>query len=266
MLGIIGFGNMGSAIAEYAKKQFRIIAFDKIKAINDKYIEVANDLSELMAKSEAIILAVKPQDMDNLIEDIKGNLKDQLIISIAAGITTSYFENRLGKVRVVRVMPNLPAQIGEGVAGLCKGKFADEKDFDFAWQLFSHIGLAVTFDDESMLDMITAISGSGPAYFCYYIKDRANVNSKKDEFIQELTRAAINLGFDRTLAACLSERTVNGTISLLIEKNWSCEELINRVASKGGTTEAALEVLRHNGTLTDAVNAAFKRAKELARR
>jgi pyrroline-5-carboxylate reductase len=264
-IGIIGFGNMGSAIAERAKTLYKIIVFDKVKTINAEGLEVASSLSDLIDKSEAIILAVKPQDMPSLLEEIKSNLKGQLIISIAAGITTRYFEENLGKVRVIRVMPNLPAQIGEGVSGLCKGKFSNQEDLNLAWQLLRCVGLAVPFDDENMIDAVTAISGSGPAYFCYYIKDRANVASKKDEFVRELSQAAISIGFDKVLAARLSEKTVDGTISLLIEKNWSCEELIKRVASKGGTTEAALEVLRNDGSLAEAVKAAVRRAKELSK-
>ena len=211
-------------------------------------------------------MAVKPQDIPGLLEEIKNNLKDHLIISIAAGITTKYLEERLGKARVIRVMPNMPAQIGKGVSGLCKGKFANEKDFDLAWQLLSCVGMAKDFDNENMIDAVTAISGSGPAYFCYHIKDIANAASKKEEFIHELTLAAISIGFDRTFAARMSEETVDGTISLLIEKNWSCEELIEKVASKGGTTEAALKVLEVGGTLEEAVKAAKKRAEELSRR
>jgi pyrroline-5-carboxylate reductase len=266
-IGIIGFGNMGQAIAERAKTLFDLIVFDKDKdkTANVSGLKVAATLIELMDKSYAVILAVKPQDIDSVLNEIKGSMKKQLILSIAAGITTEYIENRLGNARVIRIMPNIPAQIGEGVSGLCKGKFSNEQDLNLAWELFRCVGLAVDLD-ENMIDAVTAISGSGPAYFCYYIKDRANVASKKDEFINELTQAAISIGFDKVLAARLSEKTVEGTISLLIEKNWSCDELMKKVASKGGTTEAALEVLRRGGSLLEAVKAAKKRAEELSRR
>ncbi|MFH1640773.1 MAG: pyrroline-5-carboxylate reductase [Candidatus Omnitrophota bacterium] len=263
-IGIIGFGNMGSAIAERAKKEFSLIAFDKVKEINSQGVEIAKSLLDLLDKSEAIILAVKPQDISSLLEEIKGNLKNQLIISIAAGITTKCIEERLGSARVVRVMPNIAAQIGEGVSGLYKGKFANEQDLDLTWRLLSYVGMTEAFDDESMLDAVTAVSGSGPAYFCYYIKDRGNAVSKKDEFIRQLTQSAISIGFDKIFAAGISEKTVKGTISLLVEKNWSCEELIKKVASKGGTTEAALDVLSKGGSLEEAVKAALKRAKELS--
>jgi pyrroline-5-carboxylate reductase len=264
-VGIIGYGNMGQAIAERAKTLFDIIAFDKIKSINTEGLETSNSLFDLINKSEVIILAVKPQDISSLIEEIKGNLKGQLIISIAAGVTTKYLEQKLGNARVIRVMPNMPAQIGVGVSGLYKGKFANEEDFNLAWQLLSCVGIAKDFDDENMIDAVTAISGSGPAYFCYYIKDRVKAASKRDEFIRELTESAISIGFDKIFAARMSEKTVDGTISLLTEKNWSCEELIKRVMSKGGTTEAALDVLKEDGSLQEAVKAALKRAKELSK-
>ncbi|MEW6170815.1 MAG: pyrroline-5-carboxylate reductase [Candidatus Omnitrophota bacterium] len=272
-IGIIGFGNMGQAIAEYAKKDFNIIVFDKAKEINNESIEVANNLLELLEKSKAIILAVKPQDIPNLLEEIKDNFKkikdtskNPLIISMAAGIPTKYFEKKLEGFRVVRVMPNMPAQIGWGVSGLYKGEFADEQDFDLAWQLFSRVGIAKDFNDENMLDAITAISGSGPAYFCYYIKDVAEKDMPKatSDFVHDLTQAAISIGFtDETFAANIAKQTVDGTISLLKEKKWSYEELIEKVASKKGTTEAALNILRNGGSLKEAVLAAKKRAEEL---
>jgi pyrroline-5-carboxylate reductase len=263
-IGIIGFGNMGSAIAERARQSYEIIAFDKAKTINAEGVDSASSILDLTGKSEAIILAVKPQDIPGLLEEIKNNLRNKLLISIAAGLTAKYFEEKLRQVRVIRVMPNLPALIGQGVSGLCKGRFASEEDLELARQLLSCVGSVIVFNDEDMLDAVTAISGSGPAYFCYHIKDKADIIYKKDEFIRQLSQAAVHIGFDRVLAARLSQETVEGTISLLVEKNWSCEELMKRVASKGGTTEAALEVLRNNGTLTDAAKAAFRRAKELS--
>ncbi len=268
-IGIIGYGNMGSAIGERAiyKSLFEIVVFDKDKNKNyRKGIEVANKISDLVDESRAIILAVKPQDIDSVLDELKDTLKEQLILTIAAGISTAYIEQRLGNnPRVIRIMPNMPAQIGEGFSGLCKGKFANEEDLNLAWQLLSCVGLAVDFDDENMLDAVTAISGSGPAYFCDYIKEISNAASKKDEFIRKLTQAAINIGFDRVLAAGISEKTADGTLSLLRAKNWTCEELIKKVASKGGTTEAGLEVLHKGGSIEEAVKAALKRAKELSR-
>jgi len=266
-IGIIGFGNMGSAIAARAKNLFEIIVFDKDKSktAGCSGIKVADTISGLVDESDAMILAVKPQDIDSILGEIKRCLKGQLIITIAAGISTQYIEGRLDKARVIRVMPNLPAQIGQGVSGLYKGKYCNEQDLDLAWQLLSCVGMVVPFDDEKMIDAVTAVSGSGPAYFCYYIKDKANAESQKNEFVKQLTGAAISIGFDKILAAGLSEKTAEGTLALLIEKNLSCEELIKNVTSKGGTTEAALNVLNKGGSLEDAVKAALKRARELSK-
>lgn len=267
-IGIIGFGNMGSAIAECSKTLFDFVVFDKDKdkTANISGLKVAGALSELMDRSCAVILAVKPQDIDSVMDEIKGSMKGQLVLSIAAGITAQYIESRLGNARVIRIMPNIAAQIGEGVSGMCKGKFSNEQDFDLASQLFRCVGLVIDLDDENMIDAVTAISGSGPAFFCYYIKDKSEAASKKDKFINELTQAAISIGFDKVLAVHLSENTVQGTVSLLIEKNWSCSELIKRVASKGGTTEAGLRVLEERGSLAAAVKKALERAQELSRR
>ncbi len=266
-IGIIGFGNMGSAIAERIKKHYNVSVFDKDKdkTANCPGLKVAGTVAGLMDASYAIILAVKPQDIDSILNEIKGSLKKQLIISIAAGITTRYIEDHLRGARVIRVMPNMPAQIGEGVSGLCKGRFSNDQDLDLAWQLLSCVGMTFPFDDEDMIDAVTAVSGSGPAYFCQYIKDSANADSKKNEFIQKLAQAAASIGFDEIAALRLSEATVEGTISMLKKNNWSCEEVIRRVASKGGTTEAGLEVLDKGGSLTEAVKAAVKRAKELSK-
>jgi len=266
-IGIIGYGNMGSAIAERIKDDYEVSVFEKDAAKTKKIsgIKVAGSVTELAAAADAIILAIKPQDFDSLLSELKPSFKKQLIISIAAGITTRFIESRLEDARVIRVMPNLPAQIGQGVSGLCKGKLANDQDLDLAWQLLRNIGMAFDFDDEGMIDAVTAVSGSGPAYFCHFIKDKNQAKAKRNEFIQQLTAAAVSIGFDKLQAAHIAEGTVDGTISVLIEKNWSCEELIKRVASKGGTTEAALERLNNGESLENAVQAALRRAKELSK-
>ncbi|MCM8801471.1 MAG: pyrroline-5-carboxylate reductase [Candidatus Omnitrophica bacterium] len=267
-IGIIGFGNMGSAIAEQLKSGYKILVFDKDfnKTKNLSDIKVAKDNIDLVSKVDVVILAVKPQDFDNLLMQIKKGIKKQLIISIAAGITTSYIERYLGRVKVIRVMPNISTLIRKGVCGLCKGRFASNEDLRFTKKLLSHMGISISFDKEKMLDAVTAISGSGPAYLCYYIKERDISFSKKDRFIQELTKAAISIGFKKDIAERLSEQTATGTLFLLKKMNLSPEELITKVASKGGTTEKALEVLSRGGSLEEAVKAALKRARELSRR
>jgi len=269
-VGIIGYGNMGQAIAERIKEKYTISVFDKdknkISAL--KNIAAVDTSSELVKQSEIIILAIKPQDFDTLLNEIKPFAQDKLIITIAAGITTRYIKSRLGeKACIIRVMPNMPAQINQGISVLFKDKNATEKELDFAWQLawqiFSYFGSELVVDKEEMINAATAISGSGPAFFCHYIKEKTNADKGRDEFIKNLTLAAVNLGFDQREAEFLAEKTVDGTIAMLKERNLSCEDIIKMVASKGGTTQAGLEVLRSGGSLKEAVERALERAGQL---
>ena len=272
-VGIIGHGNMGQAIAERIKDKYAVCVFDKDKSKVSglKNITVTDDVIRLVKQSEVIILAVKPQDFDLLFNEIKPFLEEKFLITIAAGVTTKYIRNRLGdKVRIVRVMPNMPAQIGQGVSVIFKGSIATEDDPNSAWYLahdiFSNLGSVLAVDKEEMIDAATAVSGSGPAFFCHYIKERKNAVSNRDEFIKMLTDSAVNLGFDRKEAEFLSEKTVDGIIVMLIERNLSCVDIIKMVASKGGTTQAGLDVLNSGGSLEEAVRSACKRADELGQR
>ena len=163
----------------------------------------------------------------------------------------------------------MPAQIGKGVSVLFKGQNALEGDLDLSWQLahdiFSNLGVVLVVDKEEMINASTAVSGSGPAFFCYYIKEKKNAVSKRNEFIEMLTGAAVSLGFDRREAELLSEKTVDGIIAMLIERNLTCVDIIKMVASKGGTTQAGLGVLEAGGSVDEAVKIALKRADELGR-
>lgn len=269
-IGIIGFGNMGSAIAGRIKDKYKLSAFDKDKnKIRDlSGIQIAQDLADLVSKVDSIILAIKPQDFDEVLNEIKDYTKDKLIISIAAGITTGYIEKILNRVKVVRTMPNLPAKIGMGMICLSKGKFAEIADLKFAEELFGTLGRTLTLGEE-MMDAVTAVSGSGPGFFCDLISEKSLKEIKgyaERSFIPSLSITALNLGFSPAQARILSETTARGTIQYLIKENLTPDELKKRVASKGGTTEAGLEVLCHDiKNLGEAVRAAVKRAKELSR-
>jgi pyrroline-5-carboxylate reductase len=266
-VGIIGYGNMGQAIGERIKYKYAVCVFDKIKRIVPENITVVNNVIELAEQSEVIILAVKPQDFDSLLNGIKSFIKDKLIISIAAGVSTEHIRSQLKEeIRIIRVMPNLPAWVGQGVSVLFKDKFATEKDLNLASQLLSFIGLALPVDDENIINAATAVSGSGPAFFCQHIKDKVNADRKRNEFIKMLVTAAISINLDQQFSIILAEKTIDGTIAVLKEKNLSCEELIKMVASKGGTTQAGLEALQSGGTLKDAVKSALRRAGELGQR
>lgn len=273
IIGIIGFGNMGSSIANQVKDEFKIICFDKdpSKLKNLTSIEVVNNIVDLILRSEVIILAVKPQDFEELLGEIKNckHLQDKLFISIAAGISTSFIEKNLGVVRIVRAMPNLPLQIGKGITCLSRGKFASSEDFDFAEDLFEYAGEVLELP-ESMINAATAISGSGPGWFFEKVacNNEAWKNKREalvSDFIVDLKEAARQLGFDDEQAEALSKMTVVGSEVLLLKSGKPAAELRDKVTSRGGTTEAGLKVLRNNGSLSDAAKAALKRAEELSK-
>jgi len=271
-VGIIGYGNMGKAIAERIRDKYAVSVFDKDKKKSSSLenIILADSAVNLVNQTEVVILAVKPQDFDLVLNEIKLFVQDKLIITIAAGITTQYIKSRLGeKVRIVRVMPNMPAQIGQGVTVLFKGQNTIEDNLDLSWQLaydiFSNLGSVLVVEKEEMVNAATAVSGSGPAFFCHYIKEDKNAASKRNEFIKKLTESAVSLGFDKREAEFLSEKTVDGIIAMLIQRNLSCVDIIKAVASKGGTTQAGLDVLDSGGSLEEAVKSANKRANDLGK-
>lgn len=269
-VGIIGFGNMGSAIAERIKREYQVVVFDKDKNLISNLTEIraADSLPNLLKEAETIILAVKPQDLGDILEGIRDCAITPLIISIAAGITTGYIEKALGKARVIRVMPNMGARIGRSVTCLCGGSFAAERDIVYAIELFNHLGITRKIE-ENMMNAVTAISGSGPAYYFALIaanpkEYRENPGKVLKNFIASLSEAAEGVGFGSKEAKALAVLTGNCAQELLAQTKSSPSELIKQIASKGGTTELALEVLHKGGSLKEAVRAALKRAEELA--
>ena len=271
-LGIIGFGNMGSSIAFGVRSFFEVCVFDKDKqklANCRGGLKTENLIANLINNSEIIILAVKPQDFDIVLDEIKPLIKDRLVISIAAGITTGYIENILKETRVVRVMPNIAVKIQAAETGLAKGKYAKDEDLDLAKELFNLLG-KVWVVKEEMIDSITAISGSGPAYVFYDMEisklDHLKIPVvRKNDYIQRLKQAALDVGFDSKMALDLAICTVASSIQLLVQTGSSPAEMRKMVTSAGGTTEAALKVLSGNGSWSEAAQAARKRAQELSR-
>ena len=154
IIGIIGFGNMGSSIAARIKEDYRVLIYDKdpakVSNLADD-IEAVDNLKNLVAETEVVILAVKPQDFEYVLGEIKGLVAEKLIISIAAGISTKYIEDKLGLCRVIRVMPNMPARIGEGTTCIAQGKFASEEDQDFALNCFDNFGEALVTEGMMMI-------------------------------------------------------------------------------------------------------------------
>jgi len=271
-IGIIGYGNMGSCIGQkLISNEFEIIAFDKdtTRLNNLSASQVVATSSDLANDVEVIILAIKPQDFGEILDEIKNDVGDKLIISIAAGITISYIEKYLGKVRVVRTMPNMPAKIGKGITCICKGKYANEIDLSIAKEIFDNLGKTLILYNEDMMDAATAISGSGPGFIFAFVEDKKlNINNQDDidRFNKDIAKSAESLGFSVHEAMVLAEATILGSIELLKASNSTPSELKNQITSKGGTTEAGLKVMSQGGSLEDIVKAARDRARELSRR
>jgi len=270
-IGIIGYGNMGSAIGERIKTKYKVLVFDKDKdkTRNLSGIEVVSDNIDLVNKVDTLILAVKPQDFDVLLGEIRNYTAGKLIISIAAGITTRYIEKYLEKAKVVRVMPNMAIMIGEGISCLSKGKLATEEDFDFVEELFDYMGKTLRIEEEKM-SAATAVSGSGPGFYFDIIEsvlaENKNPEEFKKEFIVSLTKAAEESGFDHREAVFLASGTGNACQLLLIKTKLMPAELKKQIMSKGGTTLAGLDALHATKSLIEAVKAAKKRAEELSKK
>ena len=267
-VGIIGFGNMGSAIAERIKKDYPVLVVDKDKAKTNglKVITVVDRPLDLVCNSDIVIIAVKPQDIAGLLAEIKDVVCEKIVISIAAGITTSYIEGILAGVRLIRAMPNLPARIGQGITCICKGKRVLDRDLKQALRIFSFLGKVLVVK-ENMMNAVTAVSGSGPGFWAYLVEPLPQddwVRYSHKEFCPQLKDAAKKLGFSHRYASILATATMRGCLAVV--KSWKItpQQLKALVASKGGTTEAGLRVLEKGGTLVEAVQAACKRAEELS--
>ncbi len=262
-IAIIGCGNMGLT---YAKSflQYNLVQKEDLLLIekNAEYKErllpfgnVVSEIDERIKRYDAIILAVKPQDSKSLYPELKAHLDpSQIIISIMAGIPIRVLEENLNHDNIVRAMPNTPAQLGMGITGFTAGKNTKTQAILRADNLLNATGKTVFLEDESLLDAVTALSGSGPAYF-YYIVDA-------------MIQAGVKMGLEESVSALLVKQTMNGSFHLMNNSDKSLQELISNVKSKGGTTEAALNTFQDKG-LTDIIKqglyAAENRAKELSK-
>jgi len=269
-IGIIGIGNMGQAIARRLYANYELYIFDKetAKTKGVSCSRVCKDLASLVICSDLFILAVKPQDLGGVLNIIKYNVDAKIVVSVAAGITTIYIENVLGKAKVVRAMPNMPAKIGEGMVVLSRGRFVTQMDFDFVNKMFGFMGQTLEIQ-ENMMNAATAVSGSGPAYVCRYINSSGGMDKISQDlnsvFIKDFRAAAESVGFSTAEANTLVDKTFYGTIDFIKKTGVNPSDLEKQVTSKGGTTEAALGVLGSGGSLLEAVKAALKRAEELSR-
>ena len=257
----IGTGRMAAALISCICKSSvsrNIIASDKnninLARIKKQFkIKTTTDNKEAARNSDIVFICVKPQDIDAVLDEIKDVVKNQLIVSIAAGIRLKHLENKLKNKRIIRVMPNINCIAGEMAAGFSAGKYATKEDIKNVSGILNSAGIAF-FMKEDLLDAVTGISGSGPAFFAYFI----------DAFV----KAGVKNGLPRETVFKLACQTALGTGRLLMEKNLSPDKLIAMVASKKGTTVAGLDVLKKHkakNILIKTIDAAVKRSKELGR-
>jgi pyrroline-5-carboxylate reductase len=265
-IGFIGSGNMAEALIRgilaaklYAPRDVLIsdVRPDRLDALHGEYgvSPVANNV-ELASEADVLVLAVKPQNFKQVLGEIGDAVrKDALVISIAAGITTARISAALGDAEVIRVMPNTPALIGQGAAAMYSSN-ASSRSMEVAQKIFSAVGKVVVVADESLIDAVTAVSGSGPAYF--FLLMEAMIESAK------------GLGLSDDVARTLVQQTAKGA-ALLAEaaaaNGETPADLRHRVTSPGGTTEAALKIFRRldfANTVQAALKAANDRSRELS--
>ena len=248
-----------SSQLDFIKPQ-QITVTDIIEArlgyLPDTYtVQSLTDNVEAVAPADLIILAVKPQDITQTIQGMAWVVDDQkVVISIAAGVPTAKIESAFGKaVRVVRVMPNTPALVLAGAAGLCVGSHATPVDLEVARVLFDALGKTVVVA-EYLMDAVTGLSGSGRAYLFV--------------LIEALADGGVKMGLTREAALTLAAQTVYGSAKLLLETGLHPGELKDRVTSPAGTTIAGLHALEERafrGAVIDAVERATLRSRELGR-
>ncbi len=264
-LGIIGAGNMAEAIARgvIGAGVFRaadLIASDvssERRQLFEKVLGVraVSDNADAAREAKRVLLSVKPQMMGSVLAGLGTMLTEEtLIISIAAGISSGYIERGLGNAkrwRVVRTMPNTPMLVGEGMVAIAPGAQATAGDLADVRRIFESAGSVVEVAEEK-IDAVTAVSGSGPAYFFY--------------LVEQMIRAGIELGLPPDQAHELATRTAKGAAKMLVSTSDSPQELRRKVTSPGGTTQAAITHLESSGAgaaMIEAVRAAHRRSREL---
>jgi pyrroline-5-carboxylate reductase len=264
-IGVIGAGNMAEALIRGLVKGGHVPADhvaasgprnERIEELRAAYgIDVTTENRDVARRAGILVLAVKPQILDKVLREIGDLLKPGLLlVSIAAGVDTATIEDAVPDgVRVVRAMPNTPALVGAGATAISPGKHASEADLATARALFDAVGITVVLD-ESHLDAVTGLSGSGPAYIFL--------------ILEALADAGVKVGLSRRNAQRLAAQTVMGSAKLLLETDEHPGKLKDMVTSPGGTAIAGLHTLEEGGlrtTLINAVETATKRSRELGR-
>lgn len=264
-VGFIGGGKMGEAIVESLLRTGTVearsihvceIDEERRRLLEDEHgISVSADAKDMLAQVKVVFLAVKPQNLDALLVEVAQEISEkQLVISIAAGKRLDQIESLLPDARVVRVMPNLAATVSESMNVFCAGARVTDDDRETVVTLLSSFGRALELPEEHF-DAVTALSGSGPAFFAH--------------FLQLMVEGGVGLGLERKEAELLAEQTMLGTAMLLAKGDLSAEELIASVSSKGGTTAAGMAVLTDSTlreTIAETLDAAAQRGAELSGR
>ena len=264
-VGFLGSGNMGEALIK-GLVSANVLPSDAIHAsdvrrerlrqLDQQYgIQLAADNVELVRQADVVILAVKPQIVTAVLKEVASALtRRKLLISLAAGVSTARLRSDLGKdARLIRVMPNTPALVLEGVTAIAKADGLEPDDLETAGEIFSAVGRVVVLDEEA-LDAVTGLSGSGPAYVAVVIESLAD--------------GGVKMGLDRITAMTLATQTVLGAAKLLLETGLHPGALKDMVSSPGGTSIAGIAALEEGGirtTFIKAVERATLRSKELGR-
>jgi pyrroline-5-carboxylate reductase len=265
-VAFLGAGNMGEAIIKgllqtglvpAASISATDVRADRLQQLARQYgIRAAAANRELVAEADVVILAVKPQIMSTVLQEVAGAVdRAKLLISVAAGVPVAALRGALGKpARLIRVMPNTPALVLEGVTAIARAEGLESGDLELAQELFGAVGRVVVLDEDA-LDAVTGLSGSGPAYVAIVIESLAD--------------GGVKMGLDRATAMTLATQTVLGSARLLIETGTHPGQLKDMVSSPGGTTIAGIAALEEGGirrTLIGAVERATQRSRELGRK
>ncbi len=262
-IGFIGAGNMATAIVKGLLKSKKpagsIFVYDcnvrQLKPMAEMGVSIAYTGEELVEKSDIIVLAVKPQNYDEVLAEIKPAVtEEKIFVTIAAGISIDYVRKGLGMdCPMVRVMPNTPLLLGKGATAVCRSENISDEDFMEVYDMFANSGEAVVLPEEQMNSVI-AVNGSSPAYVYLFAK--------------AMTDYAVSVGIEKEIALKLVAQTFIGSAEMLLSSGDDPDTLIKKVCSKGGTTIEAVNVLNENNvpqTIIDAMAACTKRAEELGK-
>ncbi len=262
-IGFVGAGNMacalGGGIASNSGNSFSVIASDPSPEACERFRSetggrIAADIEELAEQSEVVILAVKPQVLPDILPQIRSPKADNLVVSIAAGISLGQMQTALGeRARIIRAMPNTPSLIRRGMTVLAPGPAASDSDLALARELFSTAGRVLDVEDESLLDAVTAVSGSGPGFLFAYAEG--------------MIAAGVRAGLPPELTKVLVQETLAGAAELWRTSDREAGDLRVQVTSPGGTTEAGLAALAQAdlaGAIDAAIQAATARSRELS--